>query len=195
MKKIHQVIAAMLVIVSVSFAQTTWHFDKSHSKVGFSVTHLIISEVDGKFNSFDGTVVTDSDNFDNAKIDFTIDVQSVDTDNEKRDGHLKSPDFFNAAEFASIIFKSKKFEKSGEGSYKITGDLTMRGVTKEIVLDAKYNGTIIDPWGNTKAGFQVTGELNRFDYGLKWNALMEAGGAVVSQDVMLKINVELVKES
>lgn len=193
MKTIKLTLIIVLLALSLNLAQTNWSADNSHSRIGFSVTHLVISEVDGFFKTYDLKVTTDGDDFGTAKIDFTADVASIFTDNEKRDKHLKSEDFFNAEIFPQIIFKSKSIEKVGENKYKLTGDFTMRGVTKEIELDVKFNGIITDPWGNTKAGLKLSGEINRFDYGLKWNATMEAGGLVVSQDVELKINLELKK--
>jgi polyisoprenoid-binding protein YceI len=187
--------SAILFLLSVLVlnAQTKWSVDKAHSQVQFSVTHLIISEVTGKFNSFDATIETGKDDFSNAKIDFTADVNSISTENEKRDNHLKSDDFFNAEKFPKMIFKAVSMKKAGNNKFKLTGDLTIRDVTKRITLDVTYNGTVKDPWGNTKAGFKISGELNRFDYNLKWNALMEAGGAVVSKTVRLNVNLELQK--
>lgn len=179
-------------LFSVS-AQTKWQIDKAHTKVQFSATHLIISEVTGEFKSFDGTVETNGDDFTNAKVNFTIDVNSINTDNQQRDTHLKSNDFFNAEKFPKITFVSKSMQKVGDNKYKLIGDLTIRDITKEVALDVTYNGTVKDPWGNTKAGFKITGELNRFDYNLKWNVLMEAGGAVVGKMIGLTINLELQK--
>lgn len=192
MKKLFAVLFVLASFATLS-AQTVWTFDKAHTTIGFHVTHLVISEVDGKFQSFDGKVVADGENFEGASIEFTADAASVDTDNKDRDNHLKSDDFFAAEKYPKLTFKSKSFEKVGENKYVITGDLTMRGVTKEIKLDAKLNGIVTDPWGATKAGFKVTGSLNRFDYGLAFNSLMETGGAVVGKEVDLNINVELTK--
>jgi polyisoprenoid-binding protein YceI len=174
-------------------AQTKWSVDKAHTGVQFSVTHLIISEVTGKFNSFDVSVEANKPDFTDAKIDFSADINSINTENEQRDKHLKSDDFFNAEKFPKMTFKASSMKKVGNNKYKLTGDLTIRDVTKKIVLDVVYNGTVKDPWGNTKAGFKVSGELNRFDYNLKWNSLMEAGGAVVGKTVRLNINLELQK--
>jgi len=194
MKSLNKFLAIFLIAVSANFAQTKWDVDKSHSKVGFSVAHLVIAEVEGKFNNFNGTIVTNGDNFEDAKIDFTIDVNSIDTDNDGRDKHLKSDDFFNAEKFPNITFKAKSMTKIGDKKYKLIGDFTMRDVTKEIALDVKFNGMTKDPWGNTKAGFKITGEANRFDYGLKWNKTVETGGLVVGDMVTLLINLELAKQ-
>jgi polyisoprenoid-binding protein YceI len=189
----------LLLFVSLINAQTknenVWVVDKAHSKIGFAVTHLLISEVEGYFKDFDLKVVTDREDFVDAKIEFTAKTASIFTDNEKRDAHLRSDDFFNSEKFPEMKFVSKSFKKVGKNKYKLTGDLTIRDVTKPITLDVVYNGTVKDPWGNTKAGFNVTGQLNRFDYGLKWNALTELGGAVVDKIVKLKIHVELTKQS
>ncbi len=182
----------LFLAISLS-AQTKWKFDNSHTQIKFSVTHLLITEVDGLFKNYEGTVETNGDNFENAKINFKIDVSSIDTDNTQRDEHLKSDDFFAADKFSHITFKGKSLKKINDKNYKLVGDLTMRGITKEIELNVRFNGIVTDPWGNTKAGFKITGSLNRFDYGLKWNALIEAGGAVVGEDVELIINVQLSK--
>lgn len=184
-----------ILIVSLGSlqAQTKWTFDKAHSKVQFKVTHMVISEVTGQFKSYDGTVETSKDDFTDAKINFTIDVNSINTDNEQRDNHLKSDDFFNAEKYPKITFVSKSFKKVGDKKYKLVGDLTIRNITKQVELDVVYNGTVKDPWGNTRAGFKVTGQVNRFDFGLKWNALLELGGAVVGETVDIIIDVEIVK--
>nr|WP_319776160.1 YceI family protein [uncultured Sphaerochaeta sp.] len=193
MRNIKSFIAIIIFTVVSLSAQTNWSFDKTHTQIKFSVTHLLISEVEGFFGSYDGSVVSDGDNFDNAKINFTADINSINTSNEKRDAHLKSDDFFAAEKFPKLTFAGKSFTKVDDKNYKLIGDMTIRGTTKEIELNAKFNGIVVDPWGNTRAGFKITGSLNRFDYGLKWNALIETGGAVVSNEVDLVINVELVK--
>ncbi len=187
-----------LLLIAFTFsaaAQTTWNFDKSHTNIGFNVTHLVISEVDGFFKSFDGKVTTKGDGFDNASVDFTVDIASINTDSEKRDEHLKADDFFNAEKYPKMTFKGVSMKKSGKNTYKLVGDLTIRDKTKRITLDVKHNGTVKDPWGNTKAGFKITGVINRFDYDLKWDKLTEAGGAVVGKEVTLNLNVQLAKQS
>jgi polyisoprenoid-binding protein YceI len=186
------IILFLISIISIN-AQTKWTVDKAHSKVQFTVTHLVISEVTGEFKSFDVTVESSKDDFTDAKIDFSADVNSISTDNEARDKHLKSDDFFNAEKYPKLTFKGKSFTKVGDKNYKLVGDLTIRDVTKEVTLDVVYNGSIKDPYGNTKAGFKITGEINRFDFNLKWNALIEAGGAVVSKTVKMIVNLELQK--
>ncbi|MBK8944560.1 MAG: YceI family protein [Ignavibacteriae bacterium] len=193
--KSFKIAALLLLTAGINFAQINWGLDKSHSKIGFSVTHMIISETEGQFNNYDVKVVSKSENnFEDAQIEFSADVNSIDTDNEKRDQHLQSDDFFNVEKFPKIKFVGKSFKKVSEKNYKLVGDFTMRDVTKSVTLDVKYNGTVKDPWGNTKAGFKVSGVINRFDYGLKWNAALETGGLVVSEDVELQINLELNKQ-
>jgi polyisoprenoid-binding protein YceI len=191
MKKLIMVFAfAGLALAGIT--QTNWTFDNAHTKVGFGVTHLVISEVDGEFKKFSGTVVSKSDDFTGADINFTIETGSISTDNDMRDKHLKSDDFFNAEKYPNITFKSSSLKKVSGNKYVLEGNLTMRDVTKKVSLDVVYNGTVKDPYGNTKAGFKITGSLNRFDYNLKWNTMAEAG-AVVGKDVTLTINVELAK--
>ena len=184
---------ALLVATLSTNAQTTWKSENSHTNVRFSVPHLVISETEGTFKKFDGTVVSSNADFTDAKIDFSIDVASINTDNEMRDNHLKSDDFFNAEKFPKITFKGVSLKKVSGNKYILEGDLTIRDVTKRVKLDVVYNGTVKDPYGNTKAGFKITGIINRFDYNLKWNTMAEAG-AVVGQDVTLVVNLELVKQ-
>ncbi len=188
-------IPALFVAFTLSAsAQSNWSFDNSHTTIGFEVTHLVISEVEGHFNSYEGAVKTKGEDFSGASVKFTVDVASIDTDNEKRDGHLKSDDFFNAEKFPKMTFVSKSMKKTGKNTYKLLGDLTIRDVTRQVELDVKHNGTVQDPWGNTKAGFKMTGAVNRFDYNLKWNKMTEMGGAVVGKEVRLDIDVQLKQE-
>ncbi|MCU0425137.1 MAG: YceI family protein [Candidatus Kapabacteria bacterium] len=175
------------------FAQSSWTLDKSHSSVKFGVQHLVVSEVEGSFKSFTGTVNAKDDQFTDAKIDFAVDIASINTDDEKRDGHLKSDDFFNAEKFPQMKFVGKTFKKTGKNKYKLTGDLTIRDVTKTVSFDVDFGGIVKDPWGNTKAGFKAVTSINRFDYNLKWNTMLEAGGAVVGKDVKITVNIELAK--
>ena len=195
MKKFPLVLLLAFGFVFSASAQTTWTFDKSHTTIGFEVTHLVITTVDGKFKEYDGTVTTKGDSFDGAQIEFTADVASIDTENEKRDQHLKADDFFNAEKYPKLTFKSTSMKKAGKNKYKLTGDLTIRDKTKRVTLDVTYNGMTKDPWGNTKAGFKLRGKVNRFDFDLKWNTMTEAGGAVVGKHIDFDINVQLVKKS
>ena len=194
MKKISLLIVA-LITSGVIFAQTTkWDFDLGHSNIQFSINHMVISEVTGNFTSFEGTVLSDKADFSDAKINFTIKVNSIDTDNEKRDQHLTGTDFFDVEKYPEITFKGKSLKKVSENKYKLTGDFTMHGVTKTIELDVKYGGTIKDPWGNTKAGFKITGTIKRYDFGLKYNSTLEAGGFMLGEEVELVCNIELTKQ-
>ncbi len=194
MKNLKMVVLFSIITISITFAQTSWKFDKSHSKVGFSVTHMVISETEGNFKEFEGKILTDEDNFENAKVNFSANINSIDTDNEDRDKHLKADDFFNAEKFPKLTFVSKSLKKIEGKEYKLIGDLTIKGITKQVELDVTFNGTIKDPWGNTRAGFNLEGEINRFDYGLKWNKVLETGGLMVGKDVTIIGKIELIKE-
>ena len=192
MKKIIYSLFLILFVLANLNAQTKWIADKSHSKIQFNVTHMVISEVAGMFKSFDINVQSSKDDFSDANIDFTADVASIYTDNDRRDAHLKSDDFFNAEKFPKMIFKGKSFKKVEGNNFKLTGDLTIRDITKEVTLDVVYNGTV-QAWGKTVAGFKIKGAINRFDYNLKWNTLLEAGGAMVAKTVYINIDLELQK--
>lgn len=173
--------------------KTLWKIDPTHSEIQFKVKHLVISTVTGSFGSFDGQIEADDDNFENAKATFTADIDSISTNNEDRDQHLKSDDFFNAEAYSQLTFESANLEKTGDGTYKVTGDLTIRDVTREIELDVVHGGTVADPYGNTKAGFEVTGAINRKEFGLTWDAVTEAGNAVVGDKIKLQLNVQFVQ--
>jgi len=194
MKLLASLLTALLVSANV-FAQTNWQLDKSHSNINFTVSHMVVSETSGKFKFFEGKVVAKSDDFVDSDIEFTIDASSINTDDEKRDAHLKSPDFFDVAKYPQITFKSKSFKKIDGKNYKLTGDLTMHGVTKEVTFDVIYNGTAKSPTGVTKAGFKVIGKINRTDFGLKWNKTLDNGGLLVGEEVSLVCNIELDKKS
>lgn len=178
-------------------AQTNWNVDASHSKLGFAVTHMMVSETEGKFKIYEGQVssVKPDADFTDANINFSIDAASINTDDEKRDGHLKSPDFFDVEKYAKITFKSTSMKPGKiKGTYTLVGDLTMHGVTKSVTLTAIGASKIVkDPYGMERYAFKVTGSLNRKDYGLKWNAVLEAGGVAVSETVRLDINIEITK--
>ncbi|MBI3259452.1 MAG: polyisoprenoid-binding protein [Ignavibacteriae bacterium] len=189
-------VAAFAVFSTNVNAQTTkWKEDASHSSIGFSVKHLLVSNVKGQFNEYSVSVLSDKSDFSDAKVTVKIKAQSINTDNKQRDEHLRSPDFFEANKFPEIIFVSKKIEKTGNNTFKITGDFTMKGVTKTLTLNGELGGILQkDPWGKTKAGITLIGEVNRFDYGLNWNKAIEAGGFVVSETVKLNIELEIGKE-
>jgi polyisoprenoid-binding protein YceI len=183
----------LVFVFTFGMAQETWVLDKAHTDIEFNVSHLVISEVNGNFREFDGTVINNSEKFEGAEIEFTAKVASIDTDNEMRDNHLKSDDFFNSESYPQIKFRGILIED--QGRYQLQGEMTIRDITKPILFDVKYNGMVTDPWGNEKAGFKIIGSINRFDYGLKWNTMMEAGGAVVGEDVEIVCNVELQKKT
>lgn len=195
MRKLNLFLALLLLAATTLSAQTNWSVDKSHSKVGFSVTHLVITDVDGFFKEYEAKVTTNGDDFSTANIDFAVNTGSIFTDNDGRDKHLRSDDFFNAEKYPQMVFKGKSMKKVSDNKYKLVGDLTIRDVTKQVELEVKYNGMVKDPWGNTKAGFKVTGEINRFDYNLKWNTAIETGALVVGREVELVIDLQLVKKS
>ncbi len=181
-----------IAIISSTFAQTTWTIDKAHSKIGFNVIHMAVSEVEGKFNDFDGTIISKSDDFNGAEISFTAKTSSIDTDNERRDTHLKSPDFFEAEKHPEIAFKGTLVKNGGK--YKLVGDFTMKGVTKKVEFDVTYGGSINTDRGS-KAGFKLTGSVNRQDYGLAWNNKASGGELVVSDAVDLIVKIELNKKA
>tara|TARA_R110001583_G_scaffold4351_4_gene25264 strand:+ start:22409 stop:22987 length:579 start_codon:yes stop_codon:yes gene_type:complete len=191
MKKLSLAIA-LLSIVFIN-AQTKWSFDTSHSTVRFAVDHMVISEVEGQFTSYEGTVETTKADFSDAKINFKININSIDTDDIKRDNHLKNEDFFNVEKFPNMTFQSTSIEVIKGGNYILKGDLTIQGVTKEIALKMSYGGTVKDPWGNTKAGIKVTGKINRTDFNLKYNSVMETGGLMIGEEVSITCKVELMK--
>jgi polyisoprenoid-binding protein YceI len=173
--------------------KTKWGIDASHSEVQFKVKHLVISTVTGFFRKFSGTVESETEDFDGAKVNFTLDTASIDTNVSDRDAHLKSPDFFAADQYPNIEFKNGVLSKVDGSEYKLKGQLTIRSTTKPVELTVEYGGTANDPWGNTRAGFEINGKINRKDFGLNWGAVTEAGGVVVADDVKLHINVEVVK--
>jgi len=194
MKNIYKLIVVLALLSTTLFAQTKWKFDKSHSKIGFTITHMLITDVDGNFKEYSGSIVSSNEDFQDAKIEFETQIGSIFTDNNSRDKHLKSDDFFNAEKFPTLKFVSKSFTKIEGKNYKLVGDLTIKGITDEVIFDVKYNGTITGPWGKTRAGFKISGEINRFDYNLNWNKALETGGLVVSKEVELDIKIELIKK-
>lgn len=179
-----------ILAASAASAQTTWNVDASHSNVKFTVTHMVVSEVEGSFRVFDGSISAPTADFQNATINFSVDVNSVNTDSEKRDGHLKADDFFNAEKFPKMTFKSVSFKKADGKKYVLEGDLTIRDVTKRVKFDVTYGGTTKDPWGNTKAGFKANTTINRQEFKLTWKASNELGEAVVADNVEVRLNLE-----
>jgi len=175
-------------------AKTTWVIDPTHSEIAFKVKHLMISNVKGSFGEFSGQVVTDGDDFSSADINFQINPASIDTGAADRDVHLKSPDFFDVENFTEITFTSGKLAKTGDDEFSLSGNLTIKGVSQAVKLDVEFGGLMTDPWGNEKAGFTLNGKINRKDFGLTWNAALEAGGVLVGEEIRISCDVELAKQ-
>jgi polyisoprenoid-binding protein YceI len=176
-------------------ASTKWIIDLTHSEIQFKIRHLMITNVTGSFGKFNAEVETTDQNFETAKINFTAEVDSITTNNEQRDGHLKSADFFEVSKYPTLYFVSTKFQKVSGEDYTLYGDLTLHGVTKNIKLNVEHGGIIKDPWGNIRTGFTVEGKINRKDFGLEWNAATDAGGLVLGEDVKLHASAEFVKQA
>lgn len=192
----HRLLLSTILLFGSSvavFAQSPWTFDKSHSNVKFSVRHMVISDVEGSFKDVDVAFTADKEDFSDAVLEATIKTASISTDNERRDNHLKSDDFFNAEQFPTITFKSTKFEKTGATTYKIYGDLTIRDVKKPVVFEAVNGGTLKTQRG-TVSGWKATLTINRFDYNLKWDRAIETGGLVVGPDVTITVNAQVRKQ-
>jgi polyisoprenoid-binding protein YceI len=175
-------------------ATTKWVLDPMHSEVQFKVKHLVISTVSGFFKSFEGQLETENEDFTGSKIEFSLDVNSIDTTQPQRDEHLKSAEFFDAATYPKITFKSTSFTADGD-DYKLVGDLTIKDVTKPVTLAVEYGGSAGDFYGNTKAGFEVTGKINRKEFGLVWDGVTEAGSIVVGEDIKLNMNIQFAKQA
>lgn len=175
-------------------ATTKWIGDPVHSEIAFKIKHLMITTVTGRFNEYQVTAETQDDDFTTAKIDFTAEINSITTDNTDRDNHLKSPEFFDAATFPQLKFQGTQMNKMGEENYELNGNLTIRDITKNIKLDVEFGGIIKDPYGQIKAGFTLNGKISRKEFGLTWNALTETGGMVVSDDVRLACEIQVIKQ-
>lgn len=176
-------------------ATKNWALDPTHSEVQFKIKHLMITNVTGSFDVFDVSAQTEAEDFAKAKISFTADVNSISTNNEQRDNHLKSADFFDAEKFPQIKFTATKNDNvDNDGSYNLYGDLSIRDVTKPIKLSVEFGGVVKDPYGNIKAGFTINGKINRKDFGLTWNAVTEAGGVVVSDEVRIAAEIQLIEK-
>jgi polyisoprenoid-binding protein YceI len=189
-KAIFASLIAALALGATTQAADTYRIDPAHSSVGFSITHLVISTVKGKFKDFSGEVSLDGKDITAAKG--IIQTKSIDTSNDRRDGHLRSADFFNAEKFPTITFESKRVEKKGNETVLI-GDYSMHGVTKELALPVKVNGPVKDPWGNSRIGIQAKATISRKDYGISWNQTLETGGVALSDEVEIEINAEATK--
>jgi polyisoprenoid-binding protein YceI len=188
-------LAAALISATGAQAAASWTLDSTHTSVQFAVRHLMVSTVRGDFTKVSGTVVGDEAEPTSAVVEASIDAASVDTRVAKRDEHLRSPDFLDVAKFPTITFKSTKVEKAGDGAFKVTGDLTLHGVTKSVVLDVtEVTPPVKDPWGNLRAGAHATAKINRKDFGLTWNNVLEAGGVAVGDEVAITVDVEAIRK-
>ena len=176
-----------------SSEKTKWAIDPSHSKVAFKVKHLMIANVQGNFREFEGAVATEGDDFSTAKISFSLNASSIDTDIADRDAHLKSADFFDSEKYPKITFAGNGLKDLGDDLFELTGELTIKDVTKPVTLSVEYGGIMADPWGNVKSGFSINGKIKRKDFGLNWNAALEAGGVLVGEEVKISGDLELVK--
>lgn len=174
---------------------STYKIDNAHSEVTFKVKHLMITNVTGSFTQFDATMTATADDFSDAKISFEAEVNSISTNNEQRDGHLKGEDFFAAEKFPKLSFVSSSFKKLTDTAYTLHGDLTIRGITKPVQLAVEYGGTMTDPYGQVKVGFEIGGKISRKEFGLTWTATTEAGGIVVSDEVKLNLAVQMIKQA
>jgi polyisoprenoid-binding protein YceI len=191
MKKLFAFIA-LVSFGTIGYAQSTWNIDQAHSKIGFNVTHMAVSEVEGNFKQFEGIITSKSEDFNGAEVVFTAQVASVDTDNERRDGHLRSDDFFGAERYPTINFKGTIVKQGNK--YRLKGKLTMKDVTKDVDFDITYGGSVNTGKG-MKAGFKFSGKINRQEYGLKWSNKLESGEFVVGDEVMIDCKLELNKAS
>jgi polyisoprenoid-binding protein YceI len=177
-------------------AKTKWVIDPIHSEIGFKVKHLMITNVRGTFKEFDASVYTTGDDFTTAEVDFWLNPASIDTGSADRDTHLKSADFFDVENHKEISFTADTYENlDKDGSYEIWGDLTIKGITKKVKLEVEFGGVEKDPWGNEKAGFSINGKINRKDWDLNWNSALETGGLLVSNDVTINCEVQLLKSN
>lgn len=175
--------------------KTKWSLDPTHSELVFKVRHMMITNVKGEFRKFDASIVSDGADFTKSSIDVTIDATSIFTNEDNRDGHLKSADFFDVENYPTLTFQGKSFKRVEDEEYKLTGILTIKGVSKEVELDVEFGGINKDPWGNEKAGFSLEGKINRKDFGLNWNAALETGGVLVSEEVKISAEVQFVKQA
>ncbi len=192
MKKIILTLAGFISLLTTQ-AQN-WSLDASHSNVTFTVDYMVVSELEGTFKKYSGDFTSSKPDFSDLKANFNVEINSVNTDNEMRDNHLKSDDFFNAEKYPQMKFKSTSMKKVSDKKYVMEGDLTIRDITKKVKFDVTYGGLVNDPWGNTKAGFKASAKINRKDFGLKYNDAVETGGLVAGEEVAININTVLVKQ-
>lgn len=186
-------LVSMGMVGDASAEVSKWNVDHDHSTIGFQVAHMVVSKTKGKFTDYTGVVEMDPDAKEFKTIEAVIQTASVTTDHQKRDDHLRSPDFFDVKNFPTMTYTMKSYQKTGDG-YTAIGDLTLRGVTKEITLTGTFNGVTQDPWGNTRAGFSAEGKLNRQDFGMKFSKLLDNGGLVVGDEVTITLEIEVIQE-
>ncbi|MFM2207283.1 MAG: hypothetical protein RL213_1258, partial [Bacteroidota bacterium] len=175
-------------------AKTIWNVDPVHSEVTFKVRHMMITNVGGTFDRFTAVMLSSKPDFSDAEISFEAEIDSVNTRNEQRDAHLKSDDFFNAAAYPKLTFKATSFKKTGDSRYEMSGPMTIRNTTRTVVFHVEHTGIVLDSWGQTKVGFEITGTVNRMEFGLLWNAPTEDGGIALSEEVKIFVNIQLVKQ-
>lgn len=175
-------------------ATTKWAIDPTHSEIGFKVKHMMFTNVSGNFEKYEATFTTEDDTFENAAIEFSADINSINTRNADRDNHLKSADFFDVENHPKLTFKASSFTKVDDENYELAGDLEIRGTKKFVKFPVEFSGLMTDPWGNTKAGLIISGKINRKDWGLNWNSALETGGVLVSEEVRLNIELQLIKQ-
>ena len=184
---------AFLLTIGAPVLAADYTIDNTHSRIGFQIKHLTISKVNGSFDDFVGTFTFTEGDPASWQVEATIQIGSIDTDHEDRDNHLLSDEFFDVEKFPTMIFKSTSISMSDKTEGKVTGELTMRDVTKTVVLDLEYNGSVVDPWGNERAGFSATGKINRKDWGLSYNSVLEAGGMMLGEEVKISLDIEGIK--
>src|SRR5690606_5317929 len=184
----------LTILKFTQMSKSRWAIDPSHSQIGFKVKYMMFIHVSGRFNDFQAVVENDDDQFETSVISFSANVNSVDTNSFDRDDHLRSADFFDVERFPTITFKSTGIQKIDETKFEVSGDLTIRDVTKNIILEVEHSGSMKDPWGNTKAGVILSGKINRKDFGLNWNTSLETGGVLVGEDIKLISDIQLIKQ-
>ncbi len=194
MKSFMMLVIASFIATIATAQPATWKTDPAHSNITFAVDYMVLTEVTGNFKEFSSTMTTDGENLEKGSVNVTIKAASINTENDRRDAHLRSADFFDAEKYPEITFLSKSFDKGEGNSYKINGDLTMRGVTKPITIDAKYMGQVRDMRGNLRQGFKGTTTINRNDFGVKYNATLETGGVLIGNNVTVTINAQFIQQ-
>jgi len=193
MAKRRALLALSLLLATTMVQAETWNVDKAHSSIGFSVRHLVVSKTTGGFGEFEGSVEFDGQDLAAGSVFLTVQMASVDTDDEKRDEHLRGVDFFNTEKHPTMSLKSKKVIPGKDGSFQLIGDLTIKGITKEVTFDAEFNGIANDPWGSTRAGFSAETTINRQDFGVSWSKALDGGGLIVGNEVKIQIELEVIK--